>query len=111
MDIEEAELRAALTSFPRQRNTDRYPKELRARVVAYASGRLKRGASSRSVARGLGMRHETLQRWLKVGGGPTSVVPVRVVNPPRTITLVAPNGWRIEGLTAAEAVAVVRGAS
>ncbi len=72
MDETVAELRAELVALPRERNTQPYPKELRERVVAFAARARDDGAVTRSLAGALGLRAETLRRWL---GEPEPVRP------------------------------------
>ena len=52
-----------------------------------------------------------MRRWCVVGGETKALVPVRVVAPKvpsRTLSVVSPAGFRIDGLTPAEAAALLR---
>lgn len=109
MDRDLEKLKAELRVVPRGRNTQPYPPELRERVVRYAQSRVAAGDPSSSIARGLGLRPETLRRWL---GEPEPVraVPVVVEAPAvaQRVVVVSPTGWRIEGLSTRDAWALVR---
>lgn len=96
----------------------RYPAELRARVTAFAKGRRKSGASWCTIKKELGQRFDTVRRWCvdvaapqRREQSPTTLVPVRVIAsraPGRTVTVVSPAGFRVDGLTIAEAAALLR---
>ena len=70
-----------------------------------------------SVARALCVAPETVRRW---GAGATrttatALVPVEVISdeptvavPPRVVTVVAPGGYRVEGLTVVDAAMLLR---
>ncbi len=91
----------------------RYPAELRARVVTWAQQRRAVGAAWPVIADELGVRLETVRRWCLAsqrGSAPRALVPVRVVARPaaRPATVVSLSGWRIDGLTVAEAAEMLR---
>lgn len=89
-----------------QRSGLRYSLELRelaVECVAAAGG----GTSVGQVAAQLGVGAATLQRWLAAapaaaGRGWHEVV-VRELDTRRGVVVVAPSGWRVEGLSVAEA--------
>lgn len=112
MDRRIESLRAALAAVPRTRNTQPYPRELRARVVVVAKELCARGESVESVSSALGVRHETLRRWMEVSMSSEAapVRPVRVEVGPSSapVTLASPSGWRIEGLSLDDAWALLR---
>jgi len=67
------------------------------------------GASWEEIKRELGQQFDTVRRWC-VDAGETKA-PVRVVAtkvPSRTLSVVSPAGFRIDGLTPAEAAALLR---
>jgi transposase-like protein len=104
-------LRAALASHEAGRGK-RYPRELKTRITEYARARRGDGASWAQIAGDLGIAFETLRRWCVVvePKGSRAMVPVRVIadDADRTVTVGSPAGYRIEGITLREAVAVLR---
>lgn len=93
----------------------RYHPELRERVAAWARPRVADGASWHELARQLGLRVETLQSWcpqpMVAPAIPTRLLPVRVVpepTSPSALRVVSPSGFRVEGLSLTQAVAVLR---
>lgn len=86
----------------------RYPPELRARLVAWADAERRRGRDWGAIAEALGVPVLTVRRWcapprpeavpVVVRGGPTEDL----------VSLVAPSGWRIEGLSLASALDLLR---
>jgi len=96
----------------------RFPEALKRRVVAWALE--QRRADSTATWEQLGaqilLRGESLRRWCiagREGGQATqtvrSLVPVRVADSTtRTVSVVSPGGYRVEGLTLPEAAAVLR---
>src|ERR1043165_2312182 len=111
-DPELRELRRQLDAIPRGRGR-RIPLALRARVTAWVAKRRERGDGWSELVRKTGVSMLTLQRW----STPRSNRPVRlrrveVAEPAqveRTIVLVSPTGLRIEGLTTADVIAILRG--
>jgi transposase-like protein len=104
-------LRVALASHEAGRGK-RYPRELKARIIEFARARREDGTSWAQIAEDLGIAFETVRRWCLAAepATPRSMVPVRVVadGADRTVTIGSPAGYRIEGLTLREAVAVLR---
>jgi hypothetical protein len=93
----------------------RYPGEMKRRVVTWALGRRKEGATWPAVADELGLGLDTVRRWclaaLKSDAPTRALVPVRVVarpSPARPATLVSVSGWRIDGLSVSEAAEMLR---
>jgi len=105
-------LRRALASHPRSRGR-RYPRALRGRVVAYARARRDQGASWARIASELGLQFETVRRWCIgadaiVVASPT-ILPVEIVaDSPTSLVVVARTGVRVEGVTLADAIALLR---
>ena len=93
----------------------RYPAALRERIECYVSARRNFGLSWDSLSEELGVPAKTLIRWLSdADREATALVPVEVVDAvaeARTVAVVSPSGWRLEGLDVAEAVAVLRAQS
>jgi hypothetical protein len=112
MDTEAFRLRSELARVEKGRGK-RYPAELQARVVQWAKRRRSAGASWQQIKRELGQRFDTVRRWCQA---PTTardraLVPVRVVSEQtvvRTVSVVSPSGFRVDGLTLSEAAALLR---
>jgi transposase-like protein len=106
-------LRAALASHEAGRGK-RYPAELKARITEFARARRGEGASWTQISADIGIAFETLRRWCTAREPKSSpshaLVPVRVVpdDAERTVSVGSRGGFRIEGLTLHEAVAVLR---
>jgi len=86
----------------------RYPPALRSRVAGWVDAEMRRGRDLASLASEVGIGRSTLERWC---GSRVHPVPVVVEPEPRTrpaeVSLVAPSGWRLEGLTLQEALEVL----
>ena len=110
-DHELRDLVRALERF-RRRGAARYPAELRARITAWVIARRERGDWWREISTPLGIATETLVRWTETS---CAAVPemkaVDVIDAPPigTVTLVAPTGLRIEGVSIDAAIAILRG--
>lgn len=93
----------------------RYSMDLRKRAVAWAEGRHQAGVSWPEISRELGLGRDTARRWCggqrKATKHNRSLLPVKVVQKSADngrLALVSPNGFRIEGLTLAEAATMLR---
>jgi hypothetical protein len=110
-DAEASLLRRALSSHAGGRGR-RYPRVLRERIVAYAQVRRSESASWARIAAELRLQLETVRRWCldaKAVVASRAILPVEVVADERpSLTVVAPSGVRIEGVTRADAIAVLR---
>jgi hypothetical protein len=103
-------LRRELSLHERGRGR-RYPHALRDRVAAFAEARRVDGASWAEIGAELGLRLETVRRWCAHNEVPAScaILPVEIVAEARTVlTVVAPSGLRVEGVTLAEVVALLQ---
>ena len=109
MDNEAAVLRRELSRVEKGRGK-RYPRDLRERVVAWARGRQEAGASWESIKRELGQKFDTVRRWCAAVAKSRALVPVRVVatRSQRTVSVVSPSGYRVDGLALSEAAALLR---
>ena len=94
----------------------RYPASLRRAVVRGCEASLVQGESVASVAEMLGIAPGTLGRWrsaatVDVGLRPVELVEAALSEDGRagSITLVSPNGYRIEGLTPSQAAELLVG--
>lgn len=90
-----------------------YPDALRVRVARWARRQLDDGAALMVIAAELGLRRDTLRQWTTVPkpAATTAMVPVEIVADALRsahVSVVSPNGFRIDGLTLDEAVAVLR---
>jgi hypothetical protein len=109
MDKEAVKLRRELSRVETGRGK-RYPAELRQRVVAWAQRRHGQGASWETIKAELGQKFDTVRRWCLAEGSSRALVPVRVVSvsEARTVSVVSPAGFRVEGLAIVEAAALLR---
>lgn len=95
----------------------RYPSAERARLLRIAHRRRAEGWSWSRIGDSLGLPGGTLRWWsqrrVKAGSssspGTGALVPVTVISSdevkqPGSVTLVAPSGWRLEGLSASAAL-------
>lgn len=104
MSVEAKRFRAAAAA----RRGWRYPERLRAAARRYA---LAAGGRSRcEIAAELGLRVETLSRWLATPPPGLGTVHEVVVSPAPAsgLTLVGPSGWRVEGLSVGEVAELLR---
>ena len=110
-DRELQALRRRLGMIPRGRGR-RFPADVRERIVVWAAERRAHGDWWCELSRELGVPARTLKRWATPR--PERVVSLRPVDviderPVRTVTIVSPSGLRIEGVTIADAIAILRG--
>ena len=107
------ELLEIQTGVAKRRGPDEvFPPKLRDKICAWVARRRAEHAFWTEISREIGVPTETLKRWTKAPVERVlALVPVEVVDAPRlgTVTLVAPNGVRVEGATIAEAIAILRG--
>lgn len=112
MDRKLQDLRRRLDTIPRGRGR-RFPAALRERIVAWTAERRACGEGWCELSRELGIPAGTLKRWTTPFlEGPLSLRPVDVINdapPGRTVTIVAPSGLRIVGVTIADTITILRG--
>lgn len=92
----------------------RYPSRLRAEAVACAREGLRSGLSLSAMAAQLGVGAPTLSRWLETEEAGLREVEILAEAPPSTagsgvgLVLVAPSGYRVEGLGLEQAVELLR---
>jgi hypothetical protein len=88
----------------------RYPAEVRQRGAAYLAARKAAGAPMSAVLRELGLRRDTLVRWIGPGEPKARprFVPVAVVEEPAGIVVHGPCGVRVEGLDIAGVAELLR---
>lgn len=89
----------------------RYPAELRARLRRWIRRRRGDGASAATIAAELSLPLSTVSRWGSSRSQSTSLVAVEVVpdpSPLRTLRMLSPAGFAVEGLTVEEAASLLR---
>ena len=92
----------------------RVPREVRDEVCRYAIRRRKAGAAWALIARETGLDVRKLQRWNTRARRAASVPVLRPVEvlpapePATALTVVAPNGVRVEGLALEQAAELLR---
>ena len=119
-DIEER-TRLATAIARRRTPSSQLPEHVRRDAIAYTRRRLAHGATQADVARELAVTAMTVGRWLSMATKPPrtkpqqskpKLRPVRVVDPSKpsgaAIVVTTALGLRIEGLTAADVIALVR---
>src|SRR5215469_2698677 len=113
--MEQNELRdlARAIAAHRRRGDARYPTKLRVRITAWLMARRAAGAWWTELGTALGIPTQTLVRWCDASGAPaaTTMKAVDVIDAPPvgTVTIVAPTGLRIEGVSIDAAIAILRG--
>ena len=110
MTTTDQELREEIAASRAGKKRWRCPMPLRKRIIRHASERKRQGLSLRQMAKALGLGESTLLRWFRVTDG--RLRPVRVAESASEnaeLALVTPGGYRLEGLSAATAVEVLRG--
>jgi len=88
----------------------RYSAELKRDVVISATEGREAKRSVSAMARSLGVRAETLRRWLEAGDDPRGfrVVQVRRYGATERVVVVSPTGFRVEGLDLSGAATLLR---
>jgi len=102
-------IRQQIESCGPLRRGRRFTSEVREEVVAHARAATARGRSRASVAKAVGIRDQTLARWLRAG----AFVPVEIDAQPTAggIVVTSPSGWRVEGLKLEQLAELLRRAS
>lgn len=114
MEREIRELRAEVEALGPRGRGFRYASDLQERLTAMTRRLREAGRSGRAVEEALSMRWETLRRWLVSSeeSPPSSValVPVEVVAE-RSLRVVSPSGYAVEGLDLREAAYLLQSLS
>src|SRR5271170_3078696 len=94
------DLSRAVAAF-RKRGDARYPAKLRARITAWVAAKRDRGEWWTEISEAIGLPTQTLVRWTNASSAGTEMKPVDVIDAPPigTVTLIAPTGLRIEGVS------------
>lgn len=106
---EAAILRRNLDQFVRRQGKC-IPDDLKRRVTEWLVEQRAVGVPLTALAARLGLAYGTVLRWTNAGAR-RAIVPVRVVTEteaPRTVRVVSPAGFSIEGLTLQEAAQLLR---
>lgn len=94
-----------------------YADALRGRIATWTRRRRDGGATWREIAADVGLPAETLRRWTSATARDArpALVPIEIVRDAeiggaddRGVRIITPAGHRIEGLTTADAIAIVR---
>jgi hypothetical protein len=96
----------------RRRGDARYPAKLRARITAWVIARRDRGDWWSEISAAIRIPTQTLVRWSEAScSASNEMKAVDVIDAPPigTVTLVAPTGLRIEGVSIDAAIAILRG--
>jgi hypothetical protein len=112
MDRELRDLRRELGRIQRGRGVW-YPDPLRERIAGWARRRRADGATLREISGETGISAESLRRWSTAKTAAPTLVPIEIVTnrteeQPRGLRMVTVVGHRIEGLTIADAIELVR---
>lgn len=117
MSSEAGELRRRVMALGRRTRGARIPDELRTEVIRYAMERRRHGDGVRRIAQALGVSPESIRRWTtrttpSATGRARALVPIVVRDdddaPTGVLTLTAPGGYRVDGLTVTSAAALLR---
>lgn len=114
MASEAGELRRRVMALGRRTRGARLPDKLRAEVIRYAMERRRRGDGVRRIGQALGVSPESIRRWTtpSTTGRTRALVPIVVRDdddaPTGPLTLTAPGGYRLDGLSVTSAAALLR---
>ena len=99
------DLRETVSGIDRRYRAQRYPQELRERLIEAARSGRKAGESWAALSRMLGVGSDTLRRWCSAPEAGGNVVRLARVGVAASggVRVVAPSGWRVEGLCVADA--------
>ena len=95
----------------RSAKTTPVPRHVRAQIVAFAARAMAGGWSLAAVARAVGVSIGSVRNWRRSSAAsalvPVVVTPSRAI-PPAALTVVAPSGYRVEGLDVPTTAALLR---
>ena len=110
MDRELAALRRGVQGHEGGRGK-RYPAELRSQLGSWVRRRRAEGASAATIAAELSLPLSTVSRWASTRSRSTALVPIEVVpdaRPSRTLRVLSPSGFVVDGLKLEEAASLLR---
>ena len=84
----------------------RYPIALRQRAIAWCVSQRSAGATWTAIAEGLGVHMATVRAWCPQDDR-ARMRRVQVVDEGRTVSVVSPSGYRVEGVTLLEATTLL----
>jgi hypothetical protein len=94
------------------RHGRRYPDGMKESVLKFIEHAREAGMTLSECCRRLGLSPKLLSSWRAAlrAAEPKALVPVKIVDgtPWPTLSVVAPNGYRVEGLTAEQAIELMR---
>jgi len=111
---EPGDLRRRVMALGRRTRGARLPDGLRAELIRYALERRQRGDGVIEIARSLGVSPESVRRWTTSSTikRTRTLVPIVVREDhdvgAELVTVIAPGGYRVEGLTITSAAALLR---
>lgn len=113
MEGDARDLRRRVMALGRRTRGARLPADLRAEVVRYAQECRRCGDGVVEIARAVGVSPESIRRWTSGAITRTrALVPIVVRDDDDAVTrglaVVAPGGYRVEGLTIASAAELLR---
>ena len=100
-----------MARLKRDRPGFRFSAALRAEITAWLAEHRSRGEWWCDLARAIGVPADTLKRWMAPRTTDAArLLPVEIIDAPPvgTITLVSPKGVRLEGVSIADAIAILR---
>ncbi len=108
MEREVEALRREFFKFGRGRG-QRYPSALKARAIALAKKQRAAGATWSEVGESIGLHQETMRCWCNEASEAKTMRRVELVadESEKTVSIVAPSGFRIEGITLADALSLL----
>lgn len=106
MDHEAAELRREFSKLTRGHGR-RYPEGLRARATTLAKAARRSGTSWSAIADAVGVNVETLRVWCRSSEQPKMRRVVIADEQSSQVTIVSPSGFRVEGLSMRDAIALL----
>ena len=108
-DQEIQKLRTALARRERGRGK-RYTPRLKQKIAEAATELRRQGQGWQAIGEFFGIPHETVRRFSGACATSTALVPVELVDEPAggSLTLVSPEGYRIEGLGVGDAAEILR---
>lgn len=105
-------IRALIETLGKRKTGFRYPDKVKRRILAFVDAELEDGAKLSEVASFLGIGYDTLKRWIDVRAGGTfasvSVKSAPAVEKSAVLSMVAPSGWRMEGLDVSQVIELAR---
>ena len=108
MEREAEALRREFSKIGRGRG-QRYPAALKQRAIALGRSQRGTGTTWAEIASSIGLHQETIRCWCREAGEARSLRRVEIVadEADKTVSVVAPSGFRIEGVSLADALTLL----